>query len=72
VIDSVFKHSVDLGFNYFDILTGAEKQRENKMGGEIIRSNMGLQDLTLLLNPAYRQPLCWLNKLFIESKVNMD
>ena len=27
-IDSVLRHSVDRGFNYFDILTGAEKQRE--------------------------------------------
>lgn len=27
VIDSVFRHSVDNGFNYFDILTGLEPQR---------------------------------------------
>ena len=40
-IHSVMNHAVELGFNYFDILTGSEKQRE-KFGGAIkdIRKQM--------------------------------
>lgn len=34
VIDAVFKYAVELGFNYFDIVTGRDKQRE-KFGNTI-------------------------------------
>jgi len=43
VIDSVFKHSVESGFNYFDILTGSEIQRDKF--GEAIK---GIRDKIII------------------------
>lgn len=48
VINSVFEYSVENGFNYFDILTGSEKQRE-KFGNAI----KGIRDKILIAGHFY-------------------